>query len=53
MGQNPSAQELDEMISEMDEDGSGTVDFEVGLFILKIYRVPHKRHPFLKFEKYT
>ena len=29
MGQNPSVQELDEMISEMDEDGSGTVDFEV------------------------
>ena len=53
MGQNPSAQELDEMISEMDEDGSGTVDFEVGLFILKIYRVPHKRHPYFKFEKYT
>ena len=30
MGQNPSDQELKEMINEMDEDGSGTVDFEVG-----------------------
>jgi hypothetical protein len=29
MGQNPSDQELKEMINEMDEDGSGTVDFEV------------------------
>ena len=29
MGQNPSEQELKEMISEMDEDDSGTVDFEV------------------------
>ena len=29
MGQNPSDHELKEMISEMDEDGSGTVDFEV------------------------
>ena len=29
MGQNPSEQELIDMISEMDEDGSGTVDFEV------------------------
>ena len=29
MGQNPSEQELKEMIGEMDEDGSGTVDFEV------------------------
>ena len=30
MGQNPSDQELKEMIDDMDEDGSGTVDFEVG-----------------------
>jgi len=29
MGQNPSEQELEQMINEMDEDGSGTVDFEV------------------------
>ena len=29
MGPNPSDQELKEMINEMDEDGSGTVDFEV------------------------
>ena len=29
MGQNPTEQELMEMISEMDEDDSGTVDFEV------------------------
>ena len=28
MGQNPSEQELKDMIGEMDEDGSGTVDFE-------------------------
>ena len=28
MGQNPSDQELMEMIHELDEDGSGTVDFE-------------------------
>ena len=29
MGQTPSDQELKEMIKDMDEDGSGTVDFEV------------------------
>ena len=29
MGQNPSDFELKEMIREMDEDGSGTVDFQV------------------------
>ena len=29
MGQNPSEQELKDMIDEMDEDGSGAVDFEV------------------------
>ena len=29
MGQNPTQHELIEMISEMDEDDSGTVDFEV------------------------
>ena len=28
MGQNPSDQELIEMINELDEDDSGTVDFE-------------------------
>ena len=28
MGQNPSDKELKEMISELDEDGSGEVDFE-------------------------
>jgi hypothetical protein len=32
MGQNPTDQELKEMISEMDGDGSGTVDFEVYVF---------------------
>ena len=29
MGCNPSDEELQEMIAEMDEDNSGTVDFEV------------------------
>ena len=29
MGQNPSDEELQEMIAEMDEDNSGTVDFQV------------------------
>ena len=29
MGCNPSNEELQEMIAEMDEDNSGTVDFEV------------------------
>ena len=29
MGQTPSDKELKEMIKDMDEDGSGTVDFEV------------------------
>ena len=29
MGQTPSDQELKEMIKDKDEDGSGTVDFEV------------------------
>ena len=37
MGQNPSDQELKEMINEMDEDGSGTVDFEVVLDIARVY----------------
>ena len=36
MGQNPSDQELKEMIDDMDEDGSGTVDFEVGFILLKL-----------------
>ena len=32
MGQTPSDQELKEMIKDMDEDGSGTVDFQVCFF---------------------
>ena len=28
LGQNPSEQELQEMVDEVDEDGSGTIDFE-------------------------
>jgi len=35
MGQNPSEQELKEMISEMDEDDSGTVDFEEFVILMK------------------
>ena len=35
MGQNPSEQELKEMISEMDEDNSGTVDFEEFVILMK------------------
>jgi len=35
MGQNPSEQELIEMISEMDEDDSGTVDFEEFVILMK------------------
>jgi len=35
MGQNPSDHELKEMISEMDEDGSGTVDFEEFVILMK------------------
>eukprot|EP00090_Calanus_glacialis_P004756 TRINITY_DN13570_c0_g1_i1.p1 TRINITY_DN13570_c0_g1~~TRINITY_DN13570_c0_g1_i1.p1 ORF type:complete len:151 (-),score=70.88 TRINITY_DN13570_c0_g1_i1:190-642(-) len=35
MGQNPSDQELKEMINEMDEDGSGTVDFEEFVILMK------------------
>jgi hypothetical protein len=34
MGQNPTDLELKEMISEMDGDGSGTVDFEVGFPVI-------------------
>ena len=44
MGQNPSDQELKEMINEMDEDGSGTVDFEVRLNILGLGSSKFKRH---------
>merc|ERR1712045_173530 len=35
MGQNPTEQELIEMISEMDEDDSGTVDFEEFVILMK------------------
>jgi len=35
MGQNPSEQELIDMISEMDEDDSGTVDFEEFVILMK------------------
>merc|ERR1711872_222994 len=35
MGQNPSEQELKEMISEMDEDDSGTVDFQEFVILMK------------------
>ena len=44
MGQNPSDQELKEMINEMDEDGSGTVDFEVCLIILGLGSSKFKTH---------
>ena len=32
MGQNPSDEQLQEMIAEMDVDNSGTVDFQVELY---------------------
>ena len=35
MGQNPSQKELVDMIGEMDEDGSGTVDFEEFVILMK------------------
>ena len=35
MGQNPSEKELVDMIGEMDEDGSGTVDFEEFVILMK------------------
>ena len=35
MGQNPTNQELSDMIGEMDEDGSGTVDFEEFVILMK------------------
>ena len=35
MGQNPSEKELVDMIREMDEDGSGTVDFEEFVILMK------------------
>ncbi|CAM9364999.1 troponin C, slow skeletal and cardiac muscles [Petromyzon marinus] len=34
LGQNPSPDELQEMIDEVDEDGSGTVDFEEFLIMM-------------------
>uniref|UniRef100_UPI00358E2908 troponin C, slow skeletal and cardiac muscles-like n=1 Tax=Myxine glutinosa TaxID=7769 RepID=UPI00358E2908 len=34
LGQNPSPDELQEMIDEVDEDGSGTVDFEEFLLMM-------------------
>ena len=36
MGHNPSKRELIEMIGEMDEDNSGTVDFEVNQNIVQV-----------------
>ena len=36
MGQNPTQKELDDMIGEMDEDGSGTVDFEEFVILMKV-----------------
>ena len=36
MGHNPSKRELIEMIGEMDEDDSGTVDFEVNQNIVQV-----------------
>ena len=35
MGCNPSDEELQEMIAEMDEDNSGTVDFEEFVILMK------------------
>ena len=35
MGQNPTVQELDDMIGEMDEDESGTVDFEEFVILMQ------------------
>uniref|UniRef100_A0A8C5HDE4 Troponin C, slow skeletal and cardiac muscles n=1 Tax=Gouania willdenowi TaxID=441366 RepID=A0A8C5HDE4_GOUWI len=34
LGQNPTAEELQEMIDEVDEDGSGTVDFDEFLVMM-------------------
>uniref|UniRef100_UPI00358EC9EC troponin C, slow skeletal and cardiac muscles n=1 Tax=Myxine glutinosa TaxID=7769 RepID=UPI00358EC9EC len=34
LGQNPSSEELHEMIDEVDEDGSGTIDFEEFLIMM-------------------
>uniref|UniRef100_A0A3Q3IY36 Troponin C, skeletal muscle n=1 Tax=Monopterus albus TaxID=43700 RepID=A0A3Q3IY36_MONAL len=34
LGQNPTRQELDEIIEEVDEDGSGTIDFEEFLVMM-------------------
>merc|ERR1712071_88932 len=35
MGQNPSDKELKEMIKDMDEDGSGTVDYEEFVILMR------------------
>ena len=40
MGQTPNDQELKEMIKDMDEDGSGTVDFEVGFDLCNLLLCP-------------
>uniref|UniRef100_A0A671W4D7 Troponin C, slow skeletal and cardiac muscles n=1 Tax=Sparus aurata TaxID=8175 RepID=A0A671W4D7_SPAAU len=34
LGQNPTPEELQEMIDEVDEDGSGTVDFDEFLVMM-------------------
>uniref|UniRef100_A0A8C8FLY9 Troponin C, skeletal muscle n=1 Tax=Oncorhynchus tshawytscha TaxID=74940 RepID=A0A8C8FLY9_ONCTS len=34
LGQNPTREELDEIIEEVDEDGSGTIDFEEFLVMM-------------------
>ena len=39
MGQNPSERELREMIGEMDEDDSGTVDFQEFVILMKKKRL--------------
>ena len=48
MGHNPSEKELIEMIGEMDEDDSGTVDFEV---IQHINQSTVLRNETLKYQK--
>ena len=34
LGQNPTDEELEDMIKEIDEDGNGTVDFEEFLVMM-------------------
>ena len=53
MGQNPSDQELKEMINEMDEDGSGTVDFEVGSDFVTFSFLLHNTCHFFFLESQT